>query len=499
MSARDRKSSADLYVTMAGPAPPPPRANAAGTLSPRRGAAGSPLSSSSPPAVPAPYGASPPSSAAGADSAPSSSSSSSSVATPPSSKRDHIAREILSTERAYVESLQLVTSTFVRPLRESGILSQEAVKEIFNGFEDILGINRLLYEELIERLNQWDDSSTCIGDVFLRLLPFLKIYRVYTSTYSTALNRLLDCQQRNPAFANFVSEWETTEHQPPLPINAFLIMPVQRLPRYNLLLDDLIKNTPEEHPDRSDLQRALAEMGSVAHYINESVRQAEARAKMLEVQNSFVGGAAIIEAHRVFVKEGMLTKVCRRTDKPRMFFLFNDCLVYAEEALTSTQASARYVLRKKIMLTNLRVKKLEEERYKHGFQVINDQKSFVVYASDDAERESWLGAIQQLQGHLQTQRQTMAPGASQGFDSTENLFEKPIWIPDKEARRCLICNDEFTFLNRRHHCRSCGRLVCGSCSSKRLVLVKKDGPVRVCTICFSESPEGQQNKASLQS
>jgi len=451
--------------------------------------------------VPAPYGASPPSSAAGADSAPSSSSSSSSssVATPPSSKRDHIAREILSTERAYVESLQLVTSTFVRPLRESGILSQEAVKEIFNGFEDILGINRLLYEELIERLNQWDDSSTCIGDVFLRLLPFLKIYRVYTSTYSTALNRLLDCQQRNPAFANFVSEWETTEHQPPLPINAFLIMPVQRLPRYNLLLDDLIKNTPEEHPDRSDLQRALAEMGSVAHYINESVRQAEARAKMLEVQNSFVGGAAIIEAHRVFVKEGMLTKVCRRTDKPRMFFLFNDCLVYAEEALTSTQASARYVLRKKIMLTNLRVKKLEEERYKHGFQVINDQKSFVVYASDDAERESWLGAIQQLQGHLQTQRQTMAPGASQGFDSTENLFEKPIWIPDKEARRCLICNDEFTFLNRRHHCRSCGRLVCGSCSSKRLVLVKKDGPVRVCTICFSESPEGQQNKASLQS
>jgi hypothetical protein len=43
----------------------------------------------------------------------------------------------------------------------------------------------------------------------------------------------------------------------------------------------------------------------------------------------------------------------------------------------------------------------------------------------------------------------MAPGSSAMLDSSENLFEKPIWIPDKEARRCLICNDEFTFINRR--------------------------------------------------
>jgi RhoGEF domain/PH domain len=310
-----------------------------------------------------------------------------------------------------VESLQLVTSTFLVPLRESQLLPAEAVRDIFNGFESILETNRMIYDGLTERLQEWDDTTTCIGDVFLRLLPFLKVYRVYTGTYSNALTRLQECQQRYPAFTSYVSEWQAADHQPSLPINAFLIMPVQRLPRYNLLLGDLIKNTTEDHPDRGDLERALTEMEKVAKLINESVRQAEARAKVLEVQNSFVniGGVTLVVPHRVFVKEGVLTKVCRRTNKPRVFFLFSDCLIYAEESLTSTQATARYVLRKKIMLSNLRVKKLVDERHKHGFQVINDQKSFVVFANDDGERQAWMDAIQKVCDSTVVRTRTACP------------------------------------------------------------------------------------------
>lgn len=40
----------------------------------------------------------------------------------------------------------------------------------------------------------------------------------------------------------------------------------------------------------------------------------------------------------------------------------------------------------------------------------------------------------------------------------------PIWQPDSTAKECYSCSRQFTFFHRRHHCRKCGRVVCGKCS-----------------------------------
>lgn len=42
---------------------------------------------------------------------------------------------------------------------------------------------------------------------------------------------------------------------------------------------------------------------------------------------------------------------------------------------------------------------------------------------------------------------------------------RPIWQPDQEAPECGSCGRPFTFFYRRHHCRMCGKVVCGSCSN----------------------------------
>jgi hypothetical protein len=58
-------------------------------------------------------------------------------------------------------------------------------------------------------------------------------------------------------------------------LTSYLIMPIQRIPRYVLLLTDLFKNTPEGHKDFEDLKKALAKMESVAEYVNTKKREAE--------------------------------------------------------------------------------------------------------------------------------------------------------------------------------------------------------------------------------
>lgn len=49
----------------------------------------------------------------------------------------------------------------------------------------------------------------------------------------------------------------------------------------------------------------------------------------------------------------------------------------------------------------------------------------------------------------------------------------PSWQPDHATSTCSICGTPFTFLNRRHHCRRCGRLVCATCSPHRITIPRQ--------------------------
>lgn len=56
------------------------------------------------------------------------------------------------------------------------------------------------------------------------------------------------------------------------------------------------------------------------------------------------------------------------------------------------------------------------------------------------------------------------------------------WVVD--ASHCQGCSSQFTFINRKHHCRRCGGLFCGTCTQQRMVLRGQgDSPVRICAPC----------------
>lgn len=56
------------------------------------------------------------------------------------------------------------------------------------------------------------------------------------------------------------------------------------------------------------------------------------------------------------------------------------------------------------------------------------------------------------------------------------------WIPDELSDKCLMCHSEFnSMVRRRHHCRSCGLLLCGQCVSNRLSV--NDAVTKVCDAC----------------
>ncbi|CDW79286.1 pleckstrin homology domain-containing family f member 1 [Stylonychia lemnae] len=76
-------------------------------------------------------------------------------------------------------------------------------------------------------------------------------------------------------------------------------------------------------------------------------------------------------------------------------------------------------------------------------------------------------------------------GRSVGRD---NKFEpKSTWEPNEQGDQCKICNNKFSILKRKHHCRKCGLLVCASCSGNNwYVPGYADQKVRMCDSCYKE-------------
>ena len=69
-------------------------------------------------------------------------------------------------------------------------------------------------------------------------------------------------------------------------------------------------------------------------------------------------------------------------------------------------------------------------------------------------------------------------------------IERAPWVRDEEvdACMCVVCPDQtpFSLFNRRHHCRSCGYVVCGDCSAHRGTVNGYGASQRICTGCWEE-------------
>ncbi|XP_062375379.1 RUN and FYVE domain-containing protein 2 isoform X1 [Sardina pilchardus] len=60
-----------------------------------------------------------------------------------------------------------------------------------------------------------------------------------------------------------------------------------------------------------------------------------------------------------------------------------------------------------------------------------------------------------------------------------------VWLKDKDATHCKLCEKDFSISRRKHHCRNCGEIFCNACSDNELPLPASPKPVRVCDTCHA--------------
>ncbi len=258
--------------------------------------------------------------------------------------RVHVARELLETERQYVRSLDAVTQSYFQPLlfnckvcsssaaTEKPILELDKVQALFGNIAEIRTFNTSFLAELATRCEQLDTQAR-LGDLFLKWGPFFKIYITYCNNHERAAHMYLALREE-PRFGAWLENTRTLTQVDPL--DSYLIRPVQRIPRYLLLLQDMLKCTPAEHADHADLKNGVAQMQVLADLINSAIKQAEKLNQVLQIQER-LGVHDLVEPWRVFVRTGVMqlcaldnSSMFKKDVANYWFYLFNDLLVWAE-------------------------------------------------------------------------------------------------------------------------------------------------------------------------
>eukprot|EP01127_Copromyxa_protea_P023938 TRINITY_DN9210_c0_g1_i1.p1 TRINITY_DN9210_c0_g1~~TRINITY_DN9210_c0_g1_i1.p1 ORF type:complete len:873 (+),score=194.53 TRINITY_DN9210_c0_g1_i1:40-2658(+) len=361
------------------------------------------------------------------------------------SRRRFAVLEILSSESSYVKMLQLLVNTFKQPLsrlcKDKKFPDETALNTIFSNIDEILNFNQSLLDKLSIRIKDWEEDtlSRTVGDVFVETVPSMIVYYEYVANYSMALSTFEKAKEK-PEFAHWMSEQSSKAGYD---FFDLLIVPVQRIPRYRMLIEAVISSTESSHPDHSLLNSALSAIQSIADNLNEHIRKHENQQRMLEISNRMQGwtnleegdeGGEFLQPHRRFISEHNLILMDwedasesesdkeEKSERPVICFVFNDILLLA---LPLANGVLEYVghMRHHLLFLKLPFKPAPPL----SFQVVSPKDIFKLRPTSEEELRAFKTAVQDARTAL------LASDSSLGAYRKRISLEKNEWNGEWEA------------------------------------------------------------------
>uniref|UniRef100_A0A8C1JVH3 Phosphatidylinositol-3,4,5-trisphosphate-dependent Rac exchange factor 2 n=1 Tax=Cyprinus carpio TaxID=7962 RepID=A0A8C1JVH3_CYPCA len=329
-----------------------------------------------------------------------------------------VLNELLKTERDYVGTLEFLSPCFLsRVYNVAQLISQSfhafAPQVLFSNLEEILSVHRD-FLSMVEELLQPDPNPYHeVGRCFLHFRGRFQIYDEYCGNHEKAQRLLLELNKIRTVRTLLLNCMllggrKNTE----VPLEVYLVAPIQRICKYPLLLRELLKRTPKKHNDYLMVQESLQVMKAVCSSINEAKRQMEKLEVLEEWQSHIEGweGSNITDSCTEMLMQGVLLKISAGNIQERIFFLFDNLLVYCKKknrrlknSKTATEGP-RYLFRGRINTEVMEVENVDDGTadyhssgniVNNGWKIHNTAKNkwFVCMAKTPEEKQEWLEAV----------------------------------------------------------------------------------------------------------
>nr|XP_015201942.1 PREDICTED: epithelial cell-transforming sequence 2 oncogene-like isoform X3 [Lepisosteus oculatus] len=330
-------------------------------------------------------------------------------------RRTVFARELLHSERGYVQLLEVIRHVYVRSLRAAlssnrAILSSSSVLIIFTDILDILEINSQFLEELTERLQEWGPAQ-CVGDVCVKFGARLRSYTNFFNNYSTIVRTIDKCRETIPSFRAFLKRHDKTLGTKMMSLHDLLLLPSTRFEEYLSLLHGVSSHTPPEHPDHAHLSSALDTLTRYRDFIRQLKQTVNGDSKMMEAQKMIQSCPNLMEANRYLIRIQDVAQLSS-PDKEinaslRIYehvsdlslFLFNDALVICSRHISHVPfehgCKRTLVFLASVALHRLAIADITDTKYvKNAFALQGPKRQWICATEREEDKFTWISALQ---------------------------------------------------------------------------------------------------------
>ncbi|XP_013873197.1 rho guanine nucleotide exchange factor (GEF) 3, like isoform X3 [Austrofundulus limnaeus] len=188
-------------------------------------------------------------------------------------KRQEVIYELTQGEKQLIEDLNLVKKVYYEPMLKLDIMTESELGQIFGTLNSLIP----LHEDLLDRLERLRGSEKTVGEVGPTLLdwfPCLDAYITYCCNQVGA-KALLDQKKHEKRVEHFLHLCQESSFSRKLDLWSFLDLPRSRLVKYPLLLKEIQKCTPPEHPDEETIPEALDKIHDIVGEVNKKTGEAE--------------------------------------------------------------------------------------------------------------------------------------------------------------------------------------------------------------------------------
>ncbi|XP_074183465.1 pleckstrin homology domain-containing family G member 3 isoform X14 [Rhinolophus sinicus] len=296
-----------------------------------------------------------------------------------------VVREIVETERMYVQDLRSIVEDYLLKIIDTpGLLKPEQVSALFGNIENIYALN----SQLLRDLDSCNSDPVAVASCFVERSQEFDIYTQYCNNYPNSVAALTECM-RDQQQAKFLRDrQQLLQHS--LPLGSYLLKPVQRILKYHLLLQEIAKHFDEEEDGFEVVEDAIDTMTCVAWYINDMKRRHEHAVRLQEIQSLLINWKGPdLTIYGELVLEG--TFRLHRVRSEKTFFLFDKAL------LITKKRGDHFVYKGHIPCSSLML--IESTRDSLCFTVTHykhSKQQYSIQAKTVEEKRNWTHHIKRL-------------------------------------------------------------------------------------------------------
>ncbi|XP_041514129.1 pleckstrin homology domain-containing family G member 3 isoform X7 [Microtus oregoni] len=340
-----------------------------------------------------------------------------------------VVREIVETERMYVQDLRSIVEDYLLKIIDTpGLLKPEQVSALFGNIESIYALN----SQLLRDLDSCNSDPVAVASCFVERSQEFDIYTQYCNNYPNSVAALTECMQDTQQAKFFRDRQALLQHS--LPLGSYLLKPVQRILKYHLLLQEIAKHFDEEEDGFEVVEDAIDTMTCVAWYINDMKRRHEHAVRLQEIQSLLINwkgpdlttyGELVLEA----------TFRVHRVRNERTFFLFDKIL------LITKKRGDHFVYKGHIPCSSLML--IESTRDSLCFTVTHykhSKQQYSIQAKTVEEKRSWTHHIKRL--ILENHHATIPQKAKEAILEMDSYYPSRYRCSPERLKKAWSSQDE---------------------------------------------------------